>query len=641
MRKAPALRYLVEMVLFLSFVVLYMAPMLSQFAELSLPDHRVVSLIDKALAVPLVRAEIARNAFTHLALVTAYYMALRWMGHSIAAAVNGHAILVPLLIVLNGWLFLVAGNAAFFPHSDYSIVLNWAADERVFYVAGLILSMSFCFSLWTTLRRIHSRSSMLLPIGALACAALLVVLIAPSRQAQATGSASQQNVIIIGIDSLSAAVWEHDHAHLPNLAGLMKNAVRYDRAYTLLGRTFPAWQTILSGTPPASNGALFNLRSLEGVQREGLVTQELHDRGYRTVFAMDERRFNNMDESFGFDYVVGPKAGLLDFAVQAFNDSPLTNLLLQTPLAAQALPYSYLNVAAHPSYDADGFVDAISEKTSGAPKLFLAVHFLSGHFPFSTRHATIDHHHPNKFHAKHVEALSGIDVQVGRLMSSLKAQGHLKDALIILLSDHGEGLGRVEAEITENGKPAKLQAYGHGTNVLSDDANRIVLATIRFRDGKAHGNAAVKNEQVSLLDVRAAVERYVAGAEANILAKTPCIPVETGIRLVSTLDYRSIDNKAVAREGQPFYEIDEQGRMRLREDKMPGLVQSKDVGWRCQDRITYYRHRDKSYYSYRLENGGRSLLETEPDARDVEQIERYRANLVAAARPRPSRVAAK
>jgi hypothetical protein len=101
------------------------------------------------------------------------------------------------------------------------------------------------------------------------------------------------------------------------------------------------------------------------VARDALLPEDLRQQGYRTVYGIDERRFNNIDTRFGFDALVGPKTGALDFTIQTFNDTPLTNFLLQTPLGHWLLPLSYINVASVNNYDAQGFVNRVLAETDG------------------------------------------------------------------------------------------------------------------------------------------------------------------------------------------------------------------------------------------------------------------------------------
>jgi hypothetical protein len=439
--------------------------------------------------------------------------------------------------------------------------------------------------------------------------------------------ADRRNIVIVGIDSLSPHMMQLARGELPNLAALLDSGDRFDRAYTPIGRTFPAWVSLLSGLPPAEHGAVFNLRGVDRVKREALVTRDLNEAGYRTVLAIDERRFSNLDESFGFDRVVGPRVGALDFVVQRLNDTPLTNLLLQTGLAHHLYPFSYLNAAAHANYDANGFVDATLAASNGANPLFLAVHFESAHFPFKTRHVTRTFAHPNRFVARHGSALTAVDTQVGRLIEGLRTSGRLDEALVIVLSDHGESLGELEASTTQGGEPIEVASFGHGSRLLSEHQSRIVLGLVAFRDGRAVGTPSVRSDQVSLTDLRAVIERYARTGEVGLDAHHECMTVETGIRLSALSSYRTLDQAEVAREGAGSYEIDNSGRLRLREDGLLELVNAKDVGWRCRDRLTYYSSADDRYYAYKILDQGLGFEEIEARVEDIERIEAYRAKL--------------
>lgn len=246
-----------------------------------------------------------------------------------------------------------------------------------------------------------------------------------------------------------------------------------------------------------------------------------------------------------------------------------------------------------------------------------------------SRHARIHHDSPNIFHARHVEALTGVDAQVGHLMEELRKQGRLDDALVIVLSDHGEALGELEATTTQDGRPYELKAFGHGINLLSEQANRVLLAMIRYVDGQPANVPQTRDEQVSLLDVRRAIEHYVRTGEISLTAERTCIPVETGLRFSAIRDYRKLRAEAVALEAERFYEIDNQGRMRLKEEWMPELVRAKDVGWRCPDRITYYQVSDGRHHAYRIQDG--TFVEVEPEVGDLAEIARYQQQLDAVA----------
>jgi len=618
----------VQMAGFVAFAVVYYAPHLVASASLVDAPAGIRTLMAEALARPTVQAELARHlTLGHLLPLWACYALLSWLSRRFAAATGIRSAFSKLLFLLAGWVALVAGNRIAFPLSSYSIVFEAVAGPVALVAAAAALAAATTVALYASIRpRRLARFS-----GAIAVLGLVLGAALP-RHVPVAAAAQARNVIVIGIDSLSARAMKDDGELLPNLVGLLSQGTAFERAYTPLGRTYPAWVSILSGRSPADHGAIFNLRGLEQADRSDLVSSTLQAAGYRTVFAIDERRFSNIDESFGFDRVVGPKAGALDFLLQGFNDTPLTNLLLQTRLGGVLLPHSWLNSASFANYDEQGLVDETVAALSGAPKVFLAVHFESAHYPYKSRHAAPRTGDSNRFRAGYVAALTVVDWQIGRLMSALRDNGYLENALVIVLSDHGESLGEAEGEISSASGRSQISGYGHGADILSEDQSRVVLGLVPFENGRPAASAGVRTDQVSLTDVRAAIEHYVGTGAVSLDAASRCMTVETGIRFAAAANFLTLDERKLAREGAGYYEIDGHGRLHLRESILPPLVRAKDVGLRCRDRITYYSPASGRYLAYSLDASGRQLTEIRPAREDIERIDAYRARLDLAAR---------
>lgn len=605
------------------FALAYYAPLVLEPSRLATDNPEVRRMLYEALSTPAVQGELARNLLTHFGLLLVCYGLISVIATGVAPILRIRPTIAWLLVLVLSWLLLIAGNGVLFPLSDYSSPLSFLAHPELAISLALSLSVAAVLAFVRAWARPAPLTVWAGWIGAFGVAAGLAL----PWQVHSRSGHAERNVIIVGIDSLSAAMFETLRPRLPNLSGLVGSAIEFRRAYTPIGRTFPAWVSILSGQPPAAHGAVFNLRSIDRVTRESLVTHALHRNGYQTVFAMDERRFANIDESFGFDRVIGPKAGALDFMLQGFNDTPLTNLLLQFGISKYLLPFSRLNVASHANYDADGFVDEIVASMSGAKRALLAIHFESAHFPFKTRHAVREISDTDWMTARYATALTAVDAQVGRLIELLRQAGALDDALVILLSDHGESLGDRETLTSRTGEITRISGNGHGVNLASDYQNRVLLATIRFHGGAPMGPGAVRDDQVFLTDVRATIERYVATGDLRVEQKTPCMPVETGLRLAAASEYKAIDHGKLAAEAAGYYEIDSAGKMHLREGGLPALVNAKDVGWRCPDRLTYYSHADDEYFAYRIDAVGRRLTAIDPPPGDIAQIDAYRARL--------------
>lgn len=612
-----------HLVAWLCFVILYYVPVVLYGLDTAIDDDRVSQLLDELVSRTPAQQALILNLATQLGLVTLCYSLLTWMAGQLARISGVRFALLRTLAMVLGWLLLISGNAALFPKSVYTFSFPFLAQPNL--AIALAAVAAGCCAL--IIARTRALRILLLGIGAATVA--VTVLGEAMPVAQSSAKSTERNVIIIGVDSLSHHAFHELKQSLPTLNLLLSSGTEYQRAYTPVGRTFPAWMSILSGEQPADHGAIFNLRNMDKVEKDNLLSAVMHESGYRTIFALDERRFNNIDTQFGFSEIVGPTAGALDFVLQQVNDTPLTNLLLQFNLAQRLLPFSYTNTASAANYDAAGFVENVLHATDGAGRVFLAAHFESAHFPFETRHAKQSFHTDNQFWNKHAAALTVVDGQIAQLLEGLKRLGYLDQALVITLSDHGEGLGEVEAEITLNQDPKSIQNYGHGTSVLSDHQNHIILGVTEFRDGHPVSVAAQNKEQVSLMDVRPLIEKYVNHGATKIIPGSECIFVETDLRFAAAADYRTLDPAALAANTARFYEIDDQGRLRLREDTLTELTNTKDIGWRCADRVTFFSDAQSRYFSMALSDRGLPYAEMPLNEHDVEKIKAYRQRLLA------------
>lgn len=627
-----------------AFAVLYHTPLLLDAPSMDLNDPRVRVLFEEALSENAVRIELLRNLVGHLLPLFFLYLLLAWGGSRFARAIGVRPVLGRVVAAISGCVMLFCVDMRLFPTSGHAVVLHFLSSDLWLVISAAIVAAICLHTLGTIcghLRSLAVARGVALAVAAFLCVGVFVAatihepLWANSRPSHAETRPgdrnSRGNVFVIGVDSLSGHVLEEAGSALPNMTRLLGSGVSFRHAYTPIGRTFPAWISLLSGRSPAEHGAVFNLRRLDRVERSDLLSHSLRAQGYRTVFALDERRFANIDESFGFDQIVGPKVGVLDFVIQRFNETPLSNLMLQTAAGRWLLPFSHQNVASAVNYDAEGFVDAVLDASMAPQPVFAAVHFETGHFPFRSRHVTHANHQGDgssrSLPAAQLAALTVVDRQIGRLISALERQNLLREALVVLVSDHGEGLGVPEPATDRTGGALNLAADGHGSSVVSERQNRVVFGVVNFRDGHPVGPRYAREELVSLADVRKIVEHYVSTGSTLPDLDRQCMTVETGIRLASAETYRTLDEAAVAREAAGFYEIDDRGRMRIREDRLAPLLERKDVGLRCMDRITYWSSVEGRYIAYSIDPKGDRRVEIDPRPSDLVEIEKYRVAL--------------
>src|SRR5690606_28602883 len=132
---------------------------------------------------------------------------------------------------------------------------------------------------------------------------------------------ARPNILLIGVDSLrpDETGFVNGQSRLtPNIDAFLGEAHWLDTACTRLGRTLGGWLATFTGREPIHSGARENLISNDRVAGDATLGHQLQALGYRSVLAMDERRFSAVDERFGFDAVVGPAHGVLDLLISYF-----------------------------------------------------------------------------------------------------------------------------------------------------------------------------------------------------------------------------------------------------------------------------------------------------------------------------------
>ncbi|MBB72303.1 MAG: hypothetical protein CMF50_07885 [Legionellales bacterium] len=433
----------------------------------------------------------------------------------------------------------------------------------------------------------------------------------------ASGKSPGPNIIIIGIDSLrpnDLAYFGNDTSPMPYTDSLLTTATVFTQAYTPLGRTFPAWMSVLTGRDPKLNNARYNLRRQADLILEPNLAAILKRQGYRTIYAIDDRRFNNIDEDYGFTEVIGPDIGANDFILGTINDAPLTNLLMNVGLSRWLFPYNYANRAAHVSYYPQQFDRLLANALAYQSKkpLFLAVHYTLPHWPFSWGSSpSYDRNDPLRNEAMFSDALAATDGQIERLMTTLKDKGYLHNAIVVLLSDHGNGFGLSKESLTQQqnyqGKKAiqksplnrflvNEKTIGHGTDLLNKVQNHVLLAFRVYapKDGKLRHNTVGRQDyNVSLIDIAPSLLDYVNIKQdkmqgisllQNILSKTVPKPparnifLETGFTLPGIL----VANPSIGtllNQGLVYYNIEpETGLLRVKPELSNAIIKGKQRG---------------------------------------------------------------
>jgi hypothetical protein len=444
----------------------------------------------------------------------------------------------------------------------------------------------------------------------LAYGAVLGMVVITAHLVQANGPPSgadpgRPNVIFIGIDSLRRDVVGGGTGLgvTPHLdAFLSEGAHQFSDAITPMARTFPSWISVLSGRYPRSTGARENLMPRSALTSFRTLPEILRERGYRTFYATDEVRFANIDESFGFDRVVTPTIGVADFLLGKASDLPLSNLVSNTTLGRWLFPATYSNRAVAHTYRPETFSSWLDgEIEAGGPQM-LAIHFTLPHYPY--RWAEPDDvifDRSSDLAYQYQNAVIAADRQFGRLMHTLERKGLLNNALVAVLSDHGEALGipgvdvlMRAAEVRRVLGPMRVGIYGHGTSVLSPHQYTTLLAFRGFGSAAFPMTARVHDAPVSLVDLAPTVlEMLGAPADAGLDGRSlrPIIMGEAGVREAfagrarfTETGYRTAlleagevsETDLIGRAAGLFAMNRDTGRFEIRPDTMPLLLADKE-----------------------------------------------------------------
>lgn len=404
------------------------------------------------------------------------------------------------------------------------------------------------------------------------------------------------NVILIGMDSLRIDVTGGIGAEsdlVPQMSEWLARGAVFPTTYTPVARTYPSWMSILSGQYPVHSGARVNLMSSASLDLQDLMPAFFKANGYRTVYAMDERRFSNIDESYGFERIVGPQMGVKDFLATLYDDFPVTNVLAASSARRYLMPQHYANRALPLTYrpaDFDGQLTAILSEEAQRP-LFMVAHFCLPHWPYfwETTERNAGKAGLQNMQEGYVRAIRRADRQLGDLMHELQEKGYLRNALVVLLSDHGEALGLDQDTPYEiEGETSSYRYYGHGYDLMSPIQNRVVLGILGFGDMASAVKPGRHEGTAVLIDIAPTIARLLAvefpwkvdgQSLADVISGTASIG-KRPVFMETELDLydmgKSLPNMAKLIEGGAgLYQLTDAGRLELTSQALQSVIKSK------------------------------------------------------------------
>lgn len=242
----------------------------------------------------------------------------------------------------------------------------------------------------------------------------------------------RMNVLLVTLDTVRAdflGAYGHPGGITPNFDAVAKAGTRFDLAISAASVTPVSHASILTGLYPFEHG--LRVLSAEGGYRlptdKPTLATVLKERGYRTAaihsafpvsahFGL-ERGFD-LFQSFDAPMQVGPKGHTWDVQKLQRRSDQTTNLALD-----------FLKKAGDP--------------------FFLWVHYWDPHDPVLVPPPEFipadvprnEHGQPLPGRALYAAEMRYMDYEFGRLVQGLKDRGEYEHTLIVIVADHGEGLG--------------------------------------------------------------------------------------------------------------------------------------------------------------------------------------------------------
>ena len=217
-------------------------------------------------------------------------------------------------------------------------------------------------------------------------------------------------IVLVSIDTLRAdrlPAYGYGGVETPAIDRLAADGVLFERAYAHSPQTLPAHVSMFTGLLPVEHGVRDNLGFAVGPEPT-LLSELLAPLGYRTAAVVSS-------------YVLRRETGLAR-GFDAYDD--------RLPAASPDLSSVRVQRDGGDSLAvAERWLDGNADS-----RFFLFLHLYEPHTPYAP---------PARFarYEPYDGEIAYADEIVGRLFDSLRRRGLYDDALIVLLSDHGEGLG--------------------------------------------------------------------------------------------------------------------------------------------------------------------------------------------------------
>ena len=448
-----------------------------------------------------------------------------WLGFGVTTSLWLNWYQIALMPTMHDWMpkkWLFRIQDMVFPEEVFQLAMLW--------VAG---GIAWAFRRWKG----EDKKNLLLRLVLLGAVILGYTKLLSYPKAPELTKNKGMNVVILGVDGLRPDHLKRNgylHDTAPNIDALMDDSVVFSDAYTGMARTYPSWVSMLTGQLPINNGIRNNIIS-NLIPNSQTLPQGFQENGWFTSFATDDSRFSFMQSEMGFDSILQPQVGAMNFALSATEPRfRMFHLFMHNRLGYKLAPVIEHNQALGKSYRPELYFEANIERLHEASqheRFFFATHACFLHspgdrnYPWSQMYDQNGYSRFNRlrysrsgtklvFFEGEADApinvvaeqdrriydsgLAMADGMVKRAVEELKRSGLYDNTIIILLSDHGENHW-------DEDLPYRWHGPNHGFHPYGDGQHHVMLA-IRFPDGKFSGTEIT--DTVRLIDVAPTLAEY-------------------------------------------------------------------------------------------------------------------------------------
>jgi hypothetical protein len=331
----------------------------------------------------------------------------------------------------------------------------------------------------------------------------------------------------------------------------------------------------------------------------------------------------------------------------------LTNVFANTWLGGQLFPYTHANRAAAVLFKPRSFIQRMETELRFEQPTLLVTHLCAAHWPYFVAEVPMDadllKHDDDR--PLYEIGLRTADAMLGEVIAMLNRKGALRNAIVVVLSDHGEGLavrgdsllGDVQIDRVKGLEvPVTNMDWGHGQSVLSPVQYQVLLGFRTFGQHHAYrASARTIDVPATVLDIKPTLLDMLGIAPEHPysygLSLKPLLTSENAGRAdelrnrarFTETDLRAtinkagdIDENAAARENSLYFTVDvDTGRLELRPQAYPLLMAFKERAGILGSTILAAMPADIDHHQYLLINrhtGVGRVLQAAPAPSDDE-----------------------